>query len=61
MGGERMEQGEKARNVAQMFSHAQITQSGEVCQRGIAENKAYAGALVSRANLPAGECRLLAR
>ncbi|WP_196798132.1 hemagglutinin repeat-containing protein, partial [Klebsiella aerogenes] len=47
MGGNEWSQGEKAREHGADVLSCADNPSGEACQRGIAENKAYAGALAS--------------
>ncbi|WP_227521863.1 MULTISPECIES: hypothetical protein [unclassified Klebsiella] len=47
MGGNEWGQGEKAREHGADVLSCADNPSGEACQRGIAENKAYAGALAS--------------
>ena len=47
MSGNEWSQGEKAREHGADVLSCADNPSGEACQRGIAENKAYAGALAS--------------
>ncbi len=60
MGGNEWGQGEKAREHGADVLSCADNPSGEACQLGIAENKAYAGALASAGLIYCRECRLLA-